>query len=67
MAFTADQRDALQAAISTGVLTVLFGGRSTTYQSLAEMRSLLAEMERELATTAGTYRTFRLAATRKGV
>lgn len=64
MAYTTTQRDALEAAIARGVLTVTFNGRSVTYQSLAEMRALLAEMNRALSTTT---RTFRVAAVDKGV
>ena len=39
--------DNLKAAVREGVLTVVYSGppqRSTTYQSLAQMRALLAEM-----------------------
>lgn len=61
--WTDAQREALRAAIASGVLTVSFGGRSVTYQSLREMRNLLAEMDRQLASS----RTYRLAATSKGV
>jgi len=65
MAWTAAQRDALQAAIASGVLTVTFGNRSTTYQSLEQMRALLAEMERDLNPT--SVYPYRLAAHSKGV
>lgn len=43
--------DALKAAIASGVLTVHYAGppaRSVTHHSLSEMRSLLAEMLREV-------------------
>ncbi len=43
--------DTLKAAIAQGVLSVSYAGppqRSITYQSLAEMRSLLAEMVRQV-------------------
>jgi len=61
LAYTTTQRDALQAAIASGVLTVTFNGRSVTYQSLSEMRSVLAEMERSL----GNTRSYRLGVTNK--
>lgn len=55
--------DALKIAIKRGVLSVSFADRSVTYNSLKEMRELLAEMERSV-TAAPTYR---LASTSKGV
>jgi hypothetical protein len=65
MAWTEAQREALATAIASGVLTVTFNGRSTTYQSLEQMRALLAEMERDLNPTT-TY-AYRLAAHAKGL
>lgn len=47
MIWTQTDIDALKAAIVSGVLSVTYAGppsRSVTYQSLKEMRSLLAEM-----------------------
>ena len=47
--------DTLKAAVASGVLTVTFDGpprRSVTYQSAAEMRSLLAEMRADVARSA---------------
>jgi hypothetical protein len=44
--------DRLKEAISSGVLTVSYAGppaRSKTYQSLEAMRSLLAEMTRQVS------------------
>lgn len=61
--------DALKAAIASGILTVRYDGppgRTITYQSLAEMRSLLAEMVAEVAGEAGTRTGYRFAAHRKG-
>lgn len=55
----------LKAAVASGILMVSYAGppqRSVTYQSLAEMRKLLAEM---VASTQGT--SYRLGATRKGL
>lgn len=59
--------DVLKAAIATGTLSVSYAGppaRSHTYQSLAEMRSLLAEMVRQVNPATITYR---LVKTCKGV
>lgn len=60
----------LKAAVASGVLSVEYAGppaRRITYQSLAEMRSLLASMEADVAQAAGTRQSYRLAATRKGL
>lgn len=49
--FTEAQLDTLREAVASGVLTVTYDGpprRSVTYQSLDAMRSLLADMEREV-------------------
>ena len=64
MAWTQAHVTTLQAAVASGVLTVSYNGRSTTYQSLSEMRALLADMERQVS---ATTRTYRLAAVSKGV
>lgn len=64
--WTQSDIDSLKAAVASGVLTVTYAGppaRSKTYQSLSEMRALLAEM---VASVGGGPR-YRLAATRKGV
>ncbi|MES2170548.1 MAG: hypothetical protein V4479_07480 [Actinomycetota bacterium] len=66
MAWTEAQRDELQAAIATGLLTVRYEGppaREQTYQSLPAMRALLAEMNRQLNKTP----TFRLGTTQSGL
>lgn len=65
MPWTTTERDALQAAIAKGLQTVTYNGRSVTYQSLKDMRDLLAEMNRELAGTAA--QPYRVAATSKGL
>lgn len=60
---------ALKAAIASGVQSVNYSGppaRSITYASLAEMRSLLAEMIAEVGDAAGTRTRYRYATTRKG-
>lgn len=48
MAYTQAQRDALANAIATGALETDADGIRIRYRSLAEMRSLLAEMDRQL-------------------
>jgi hypothetical protein len=56
--WTQEEIDALKAAIASGVLNVTYAGppqRSVTYQNLAEMRALLAEMNRQV-TEAPSYR-----------
>jgi hypothetical protein len=66
--WTEADRDKLAKAIASGVLTVKYDGgdgspkREITYQSLAAMRALLAEMRRELSGTTS----YRLASIRKG-
>ena len=58
----------LKEAIASGVLTVTFGNRTTTYQSLKEMRLLLAEMVTAVAAeVAGPPTGYRLASISKGV
>jgi predicted RNA-binding protein associated with RNAse of E/G family len=58
--------DELKKAVSSGILTVKYADRTVTYQSLADMRALLADMQRDVAAAAGSN-SFTLAATRKGV
>lgn len=56
--WTQTEIDTLRAAIASGILTVTYDGpprRSITYQSLGAMRSLLAEMVRDVNGTV-TYR-----------
>lgn len=69
MAWTQEDIDTLKAAVVSGVLTVSYAGppaRSITYQSLKEMRDLLAEMTAAVSSsTNGTP--YRLAKTRKGL
>lgn len=54
--------DALKTSIKSGTLSVSYADRSVTYQSLKEMRDLLAEMERSVNASPN----YRLAATSKG-
>lgn len=54
MSWTQAEIDTLRAAIASGVLTVKYAGppaREITYQSLDAMRSLLAEMTRQVASS----------------
>lgn len=66
MAYTQDDIDALKAAIASGALQVTFGSgpdaRTVKYRSLAEMRSILADIIAEVtpasappARTVGAY------------
>lgn len=60
--------DELKAALSKGILSVAYSGppsRSVTYQSLSEMRKLLAEMVADVAQQAGRT-SYRLVKTKKG-
>ncbi len=62
--------DTLKAAVATGILFVRYDGppaRQITYQSLPEMRSLLASMQQDVARSAGTVAGYTLAAFRKGL
>ena len=50
--WTDEDREALKLAIKGGILTVTYDGpprRSITYQSLSEMRALLADMNRQVS------------------
>ena len=63
--WTQTDLETLRAACASGVLTVSYSGppaRTITYQSLAEMRKLLAAVVAELAGTAGTRPSYRRAA-----
>jgi hypothetical protein len=66
MAVTQAQRDALAAAVYSGLLSFTLAGENVTYQSLEQMREALAAADRELAAAAGTGQPYRLAATSKG-
>jgi len=53
MAWTQEDLDALSAAIVSGVKKVTYAdGRSTEYQSVAEMRGVRNDMKAELAAAA---------------
>ena len=67
--WTQEEYDALRAAVASGVLTVKYAGppaREITYQSLSDMRALLAEMAASIADQNGGATRFRRAAFRKG-
>ena len=53
MAYTEAQRDALKAALASGVRTVTYDGTTTTYRDLDEVRSILGEINAELSVAAG--------------
>ena len=62
MAYTQSDIDTLRAAIATGATLVRFGSgpdsREVRYRSLADMRSILADMIAEVSpNTVGTMRT----------
>ena len=54
MSYTQEQADALRAAIARGARKLRMNGEEVEYHSLAAMRSLLTEMERNLATVPAT-------------
>jgi|WetSurSiteA1Bulk_404760.scaffolds.fasta_scaffold284965_2 hypothetical protein len=67
--WTSSDLISLRAAVASGVLSVRYDGppgRTVTYQSLAEMRSLLAEMNASVNNTAGVRSNYRLVSTKKG-
>lgn len=47
--YTQSQLDALRSAYAQGVLVVGHGDKRVQYRSLAEMKQLIGEMERDLA------------------
>lgn len=49
MAYTQSDVDALEAAIKSGALRVRVADRETTFRSLNEMQSVLADMRRQVA------------------
>jgi len=60
MAFTKEQVAKLEAAISSGVLSVRYADRTVTYQSLDSMRRLLKQMRDEIAQASGAPRRRRI-------
>ena len=54
MAYTQADLDALKKAKASGALTVEYAGRRTTFRSLAELNSIIADIERELSPSTAT-------------
>lgn len=69
MPFTQSDVDALKSAIvaGRGARSMTFSDQSITFNSIDEMLKLLSVMQQEVNSVAGAGRTYRLAATRKGV
>ena len=53
MSYTTAQRDALRAAIASGVLRLFYDGRNVEYRSMAELKAALNEVESALARANG--------------
>lgn len=49
MSYTAEHLAALKEAAASGVKSVTYEGRTVTYHSLMELRSLIATIEAQLA------------------
>lgn len=67
--WTQSDIDTLKTAVASGVLQVRYDGppaRMVQYQSLREMRDLLASMVADVAASSGSA-SYRLIATRKGL
>lgn len=57
MTYTTAQRDALRAAIASGVLRLSYDGKTVEYRSMNELKSALAEVEQGLARDNGQPQT----------
>ncbi len=57
MTYTTAQRDALRAAIASGVLRLSYDGRSVEYRSMADLKAALNEVESALARDNGQRQT----------
>ncbi|MGE0108257.1 MAG: phage head-tail joining protein [Bdellovibrionales bacterium] len=53
MTYTTTQRDALKAAIASGVLSLSYDGKTVQYRTMAELKAALAEVEQGLARDSG--------------
>ena len=53
MTYTEDQVRALREALTSGVLTVSYDGKSVTYRSVDEIKTALAEIENARARETG--------------
>ena len=51
--YTEEQARALREALTSGVLTVSYDGKSVTYRSVEEIKQALAEIENARARDAG--------------
>jgi hypothetical protein len=60
MAYTTDQRDALQQAIASGVLKLTYDGKLVEYRSMAELKAALDAVEADLARQNNTPQTRRI-------
>ena len=60
MTYTISQRDALRAAIASGVLRLSYDGKTVEYRSLADLKAALAEVEQSLAKDSGQPQTRRI-------
>lgn len=56
MAYTQADLDNLKAALASGALSVEYAGRRTTFRSLADIRSIIVEIEAELSPLTATPR-----------
>ncbi len=60
MTYTITQRDALRAAIASGVLRLAYDGKTVEYRSMADLKSALNEVESALARDSGEVQTRRV-------
>jgi hypothetical protein len=68
MAWTQTDLDTLDAAYARGIRRVTFvDGQTVEFHSVADYQSLRRDMLAEIAAAAGTRKSFRLAASSKGV
>jgi hypothetical protein len=67
MALTQAQIDHLKTLLANGVQQVTLAGESVTYYTPEQILEAIATAERDIAATAGTAHSYRLAATSKGI
>ena len=60
MTYTISQRDALRAAIASGVLRLSYDGKTVEYRSMADLKSALNDVEAALARENGEVQTRRI-------
>lgn len=53
MTYTTAHRDALKAAIASGVLRLSYDGKNVEYRSMADLKAALNEVEAALARESG--------------